>query len=94
VVALLRPCACGDTSGYEFAKMGVREGARGRGVGRRLGEAALQHARAQGATRVDILSNRRLAPALALYRSLGFVERPLPANDYERADVYLALDLP
>ena len=93
VVALLRPSASGDARGFEFAKMGVRESARGRGVGRLLGEAALAHARAQGATLVDILSNRRLGPALALYRSLGFVEQPLPPNDYERADIFLRLDL-
>ena len=93
VVALLRPSASGDARGFEFAKMGVRESARGKGVGRLLGEAALAHARAQGATLVDILSNRRLGPALALYRSLGFAEQPLPPNDYERADIYLRLDL-
>ncbi len=90
VVAMLAPRANGSP-GYEFAKMGVRAHARGRGVGRLLGEAAVRWARARGAA-VDILSNRRLAPALALYRSLGFEERPLPANDYERADIYLVLD--
>lgn len=91
VVALLRPSASGDARGFEFAKMGVRESARGKGIGRLLGEAALAHARAQGASLVDILSNRRLGPALALYRSLGFIEQPLPPNDYERADIYLTL---
>ena len=93
VVALLRPSASGSALGYEFAKMGVRPRAQGRGIGRLLGEAAVAYARAAGASLVDILSNRRLAPALALYRSLGFVEQPLPANDYERADIYLALRL-
>jgi GNAT superfamily N-acetyltransferase len=93
VVALLRPSASGDVGAFEFAKMGVREGCRGRGVGRLLGEAALAYARAQGAALVDILSNRRLVPALALYKSLGFVEQPMPPSDYERADIYLILDL-
>ena len=91
VVALLKPCANGNVDGFEFAKMGVRESARGRGVGRLLGEAALAYARGQGASEIDILSNRRLTPALALYRSLGFIESPLPPNDYERADIYLTL---
>ena len=90
VVAMLAPRADGSP-GFEFAKMGVRARARGRGVGRLLGEAAVRWARARGAA-VDILSNRRLAPALALYKSLGFEERPLPANDYERADIYLVLE--
>ena len=93
VVALLRPCANGSALGFEFAKMGVREGLRGRGIGRLLGEAAVAYARSAGAELIDILSNRRLEAALALYKSLGFVEQPLPPNDYERADIYLVLQL-
>ena len=91
VVALLRPAAHGE--GMELAKMGVREGVRGRGVGRALGAAVVALASSLRTPRVDILSNRRLGPALALYRSLGFVEQPLPPNDYERADIYLVLEL-
>lgn len=91
VCALLAPAAAGE--GLELAKMGVRASARGRGVGRALGEAAVAAARARGAPRVDILSNRGLTAALALYASLGFVERPLPATDYARADIYLELVL-
>ena len=92
VVSLLSPPAFG-TVGLELAKMGVREFARGRGVGRALGEAAVALARRERVRRLDILSNRKLTAALALYASLGFVERELPANDYERADIYLVLDL-
>lgn len=93
VVALLRPCANGDPNGFEFAKMGVRENVRGRGVGRLLGEAALAYAREKGATLVDILSNRRLTAALTLYKSLGFAELPMPPSDYDRADIYLSLKI-
>ena len=92
VVSLLTPPASG-TVGLELAKMGVREHARGRGVGRALGEAAVALARRERVRRLDILSNRKLTAALALYASLGFVEREMPANDYERADIYLVLDL-
>ena len=92
-LALLTPPAAGGV-GMELAKMGVREAARGRGVGRALGEAAVALALAQGVLRLDILSNRRLEPALALYRSLGFVEAPMPPTDYARADIYLVLELP
>ena len=92
VLALLLPPAHG-TVGMELAKMGVRESARGKGVGRALGEAAVELARRLRVPRLDILSNRRLTPALALYASLGFIEQPLPPNDYERADIYLVLDL-
>ena len=92
VLALLLPAAHGSV-GMELAKMGVREGMRGKGVGRALGEAAVALARSLHVPRLDILSNRRLKPALALYASLGFVEQMLPPNDYERADIYLVLDL-
>ena len=78
---------------YELAKMAVRDSARGRGVGRALGEAAVAAARARGAPRVDLLSNTALAPAIALYRALGFVEVPLPATEYARANIKMTLDL-
>jgi GNAT superfamily N-acetyltransferase len=72
---------------WELAKMAVREDARGRGVGRMLGESALAWAEASGAARVELLSNRRLAPAIALYRRLGFVEAPMHPTEYARADI-------
>lgn len=46
-----------------------------------------------GAPRVDLLSNTVLGPAIALYRALGFVEVPLPASEYARANIKMVLDL-
>ncbi len=77
----------------ELAKMAVRESVRGRGVGRALGEAAIAAARARGMPRVDLLSNRKLAPAMKLYRALGFVEVPLPPTEYARANIKMTLYL-
>ena len=94
VCALLQPPA--DTSrgpGMELAKMGVAEDARGKGVGRKLLEAAISLARSLRVPRIDVLSNRKLSVALALYASVGFVELPLPANDYARADIYMEVKL-
>ena len=82
-----------DDGSFELAKMAVDPAVRGRGVGRALGEAAIEKARALGAPRVELLSNTKLAPAITLYRSLGFVDVPLPANDYERANVKMVLEL-
>lgn len=76
-----------------LAKMAVRDDARGRGVGRALGEAAIAAAVARGAASLELLSNRVLTPAIALYRALGFVEAPLPATEYARADIRMTLDL-
>jgi len=78
---------------FELAKMAVHESARGRGVGRALGRAAVDLARSLGALRVDLLSNSVLAPAIGLYRALGFVEVPLPPSEYARADIKMVLDL-
>lgn len=89
VCALLR----NPDGSFELAKMAVDPVARGRHIGRALGEAAIARARELGAPRVELLSNTKLAPAIALYRALGFVEVPLPANDYERANIKMVLDL-
>ena len=78
---------------FELAKMAVDPSMRGRGVGRALGKAAIERARALGARHLELLSNTRLTPAITLYRSLGFVEVPLPANDYERANIKMVLEL-
>jgi GNAT superfamily N-acetyltransferase len=87
--ALLR----NDDGSFELAKMAVDPAIRGQGVGRALGEAAIARARSLGARHVELLSNTRLIPAIALYRSLGFVEAPLPATDYERANIKMVLEL-
>lgn len=78
---------------FELAKMAVSEAARGRGIGRMLCEAAIAEARRRGALRVELLSSRRLLPALSLYRSLGFVEAPMPETEYTRADIRMVLEL-
>jgi ribosomal protein S18 acetylase RimI-like enzyme len=78
---------------FELAKMAVAAAARGRGVGRTLGEAAVAHARSRGAPRVDLLSNTALGPAIGLYRALGFQEVPLPKTDYARANIKMVLQL-
>ena len=87
--ALLR----NDDGSFELAKMAVDPVARGQHVGRALGEAAIGRAREMGAPYVELLSNTRLTPAIALYRSLGFVEVALPASEYERANIKMVLDL-
>jgi GNAT superfamily N-acetyltransferase len=78
---------------FELAKMTVAESARGLGVGRALGAAALAHARAIGARRVELWTNSSLAPAIALYRTLGFVDAPLGHTEFVRANVHMVLGL-
>jgi ribosomal protein S18 acetylase RimI-like enzyme len=79
---------------FELAKMGTRKDLRGSGVGRKLILATLEKARALGAHKLSLLSHHSLAPALALYRSVGFVDVAPPAdNPYARADVAMELEL-
>ena len=80
--------------GFEVAKMTVDERARGLGLGRRLMEACVEAARAAGAPRLYLESSRKLAPALALYRSVGFRELPPRPTPYARCDVQMELPLP
>ncbi len=83
-----------DETTFELAKMAVETAAQGRGYGGYLVEAAVAFARGAGATRLMLVSNTRLAPALKLYRKHGFRDVPLdPANGYSRADIQLELAL-
>jgi ribosomal protein S18 acetylase RimI-like enzyme len=82
------------SSAVEIAKMAVAPSARGRGLGDRLMEASIEFARQTGASRVIIVSNTLLAPALRLYRKHGFVEVPLESDGrYQRANIRLEREL-
>ena len=78
---------------YELAKMAVSPRAQGLGIGWALGMAVLDKARELGASRVELLSNSRLTPALKLYEKLGFRHVPVPPTLYQRTDVKMVLDL-
>jgi putative acetyltransferase len=81
---------------FELSKMAVAPAARGRGIGRRLMDAAIERARALGACSLFLGSNRRLVPAVALYESAGFRHVPrerIGDMPYTRADVFMELEL-
>ena len=78
---------------FELAKMAVTTSARGRGVGELLGRAVIERARQAGAHRVVLVSNTILAPAIGLYRKLGFVEVPLGPSEFSRANIRMVLEL-
>ncbi len=58
----------------DIKRMWVHEGARGRGVGRRLLEELERLAAEHGDDAVQLETNALLVEAIALYRSAGFVE--------------------
>lgn len=79
---------------FELARMAVLPSQRGRGFGHVLIRAAIAKARDRGATRIHLLSNTILAPAVALYRKYGFQtvsEGPHPL--YARCNIVMELQL-
>ena len=79
----------------ELTKLTVVPDQRGRGLGRRLAESCLEHARVSGARRVVLISHSKLEAALGLYESLGFTRRSmLPDHVQALADTCMELDLP
>jgi GNAT superfamily N-acetyltransferase len=82
---------------FEVAKMAVTESFQGAGIGRRLLEAVIAAARAVGASRLYLETNRKQVPAVRLYESLGFRHLPperLVPSPYARSDVSMELHLP
>ena len=80
----------------ELAKMAVAESHRGRGIGRRLVEAAIASARAAGHRRLFLLTSPRLEAAVALYRTAGFAaaaEPPPGLPGHSRCSIYMAMEI-
>lgn len=85
-----------DADTFEVAKMAIDERNQGRGLGRLLLQAVIARARSMGGKRLYLESNSKLAPALALYRKLGFTDVPrerIPPSPYARVDVWMELSL-
>jgi DNA-binding MarR family transcriptional regulator/GNAT superfamily N-acetyltransferase len=73
---------------YELAKMAVLERWQGLGLGEALLRAAMGSFRRDRGTRLYLETNRKLRPAIMLYRKLGFVPIALSGQrgKYARAD--------
>ena len=95
-----RPVGCvalvpDGTGAYELSKMAISPALRGRGAGRALLRAAIDHAREMGARSLFLGSSKRLANAVHLYETAGF-EHVAPETihmPYARADVFMQLVL-
>jgi ribosomal protein S18 acetylase RimI-like enzyme len=76
----------------EMNRLWVRPPFRARGLGRRLAQASMHQARRLGYARMllDVMPQR--TGAIALYRSLGFVDVP-PMHEYAFPMVFLGRDL-
>jgi putative acetyltransferase len=78
-----------DDGGYEVAKMTVSETLRGSGMGKLLMQRCIDAGAELGATRLYLETNSTLAPALGLYRAMGFRDLAPTETPYIRADVFM-----
>ena len=78
-----------DDGGYEVAKMTVSEDLRGSGLGKLLMQRCIDAGAELGATRLYLETNSGLAPALGLYRAMGFKDLAPTDTPYVRADVFM-----
>lgn len=83
-----------DDGGYEVAKMTVSEDLRGSGLGKKLMQRCIDAGLEDGAPRLYLETNSGLAPALGLYRAMGFRDLAPVATEYARADVFMERPLP
>lgn len=78
---------------YELSKMAVSSKIRGIGAGKLLCEVVIERARELGAKKVFLYSNTIQSVAIKLYRKLGFIEIPVEAGVYDRANIKMELPL-
>lgn len=77
----------------EMKRMYLRPDARGTGAGRMLAQQIVDAAREEGYTLMRLDTQRHLTSAVALYRSLGFVETPRYNDNPLPGSLFMALDL-
>ena len=78
--------------GFELTKMAVSEVHRRKGVASLIINACVERAKALGAPRLYLESGVELEPAVALYKSLGFIDVPperRPLSPYARVSVWM-----
>ncbi|WP_235857699.1 GNAT family N-acetyltransferase [Paenibacillus albiflavus] len=81
---------------FELSKKSVTPELRGRGYGRKIIHAAINHARVLGATSLFLGSSTKLPNAVQLYESVGFKHVPVEQigpMPYVRADVFMDMEL-
>ena len=72
---------------FELAKMAVAESLQGKKIGNLLMEYCIDFAKKLDAAKLVLYSNRKLLPALHLYKKFGFIEVPLENSEYKRSDI-------
>ena len=88
-VALISEKEC-----YELSKMAVSPKYQGLKIGMKLMEKCIDFSKQKGWDKIMLYSNRKLTPAISLYKKVGFKEVALEKDvHYERADIKMVLEL-
>ena len=82
-----------DDNIFELAKMAVTEKYQGIGLSNLLMESCISFAKTKNASKIILLSNKSLKPAISLYVKFGFIETPMEPTDYSRANIQMELRL-
>ncbi len=85
-----------DDDVFELTKMAVTQEQRGQGIGRRLGEAAIERACKLGAKRIFLRTSEELIAATRLYQRLGFrrtTDAVPDSAEFNRRHFVMKLDL-
>ena len=77
---------------FELSKMAVKPKYQGLKIGLQLMKYTINFAKTRGWNELILYSNRKLVPAITLYKKLGFKEIPLETDvNYKRADIKMRL---
>lgn len=83
-----------EESVFELSKMAVTDKYQGMGIGKKIMDACINHAKEHGCRRLFLDSSTTLGPAIALYTKMGFQEIPVPKDTpYERCNIRMELFL-
>jgi len=76
---------------FEMTKMAVDKESRGVGAGKLLCQTAIEKAKELKAKKLILYSTTTLKTAIAIYRSMGFVEVALEQGVYKRANIKMEI---
>jgi ribosomal protein S18 acetylase RimI-like enzyme len=82
-----------DNDNYEILKLGVVDGHKGLGIGKKLLQICIDISIEKGIKRITLESSSKLESALKLYLKLGFKHIEVVNTHFETADVKMELKL-
>ncbi len=80
---------------WEICKLAAKGQYTGKGAGSAVFEACINYAVQHGAKKLELVTGRKLGPALHIYRKFGFREIPLDKSKwpYKRAELVFEKDI-